>query len=103
MGFLVPVTMMLVLGGSLGLVLGFAAQAFHVEVDERLAKVTGMLPGLNCGSCGFTGCAGLAQALVEGKVAKVGACRPCKPDIRAQIADYLNENAPEGAAKVTAD
>ena len=44
--------MMLVLGGLVGLVLGFASKAFHVEPDHREEELLAMLPGYNCGGCG---------------------------------------------------
>lgn len=79
---------MLVIGALLGVMLGVASKVFHVEVDEREAKVTEMLPGYNCGGCGYPGCSGLAAALV-GKTADTVTCKPCKPDRRKEIVDYL--------------
>ena len=46
---------MLVIGALLGVMLGVASKVFHVELDEREAKVTEMLPGYNCGGCGYPG------------------------------------------------
>ncbi len=43
-----------------------AAKRFAVEEDPRIAQVQSLLPGANCGGCGFAGCAGLAGALVAG-------------------------------------
>lgn len=83
------IVMMLIVGGILGLILGIASNAFKVEVDERVEKVTAMLPGYNCGSCGFAGCSGMAAAMVEGEVSNASACKPSKPEARQQIADYL--------------
>ena len=47
-------------------VLFLIAKRFHVEEDPRVAEVTTMLPGINCGACGYPGCSGMAQALVDG-------------------------------------
>ena len=77
------IIMMLVLGAILGLGLGIADRFLSVEVDERIEKVSSMLPNYNCGSCGYAGCSGLAEALVEGEVTVVGTCKPCKPDQKA--------------------
>ena len=63
------IIMMFVVGAVLGLILGIASNVFKVEVDERVEKVTAMLPGYNCGSCGFAGCSGMAEAMVAGEVA----------------------------------
>ncbi len=39
---------------------------FSVEEDPRIGQVQNVLPGANCGGCGFAGCAGMATALVDG-------------------------------------
>ena len=83
------IVMMLVLGAILGLGLGIADRFLSVEVDERIEKVSSMLPNYNCGR--------LAEALVEGEVTVVGTCKPCKPDQKAAIAEYLNTTpGPDG-------
>ncbi len=53
------------LGAILALIIGLAAKAFAVESDPRIEVVTDMLPGANCGGCGFAGCADFAKAIVE--------------------------------------
>jgi len=56
--------------GSLGLVFGailaYASKKFAVEVDEKEEKILEVLPGANCGGCGFPGCGGLAAAIAKG-------------------------------------
>lgn len=47
-------------------ILFLIAKRFAVQEDPRLAEVEEMLPGINCGACGFPGCSGMAAALVEG-------------------------------------
>lgn len=94
---LIAVVMMIVLGAILGLGLGIADRYLQVEVDERIETVSSLLPNYNCGSCGYAGCSGLAEALVNGEVDTVGMCRPCKPDQKAKIAEYLNTTpGPDG-------
>ncbi len=63
------------LGAVFGLVLAFASQKFTVEEDPRVAAIIDVLPGANCGACGFPGCSGLAAAIVKGE-APVDACSP---------------------------
>ena len=58
-------------------VLYFASQKFKVEEDPRIDEVEAVLPGANCGGCGFPGCRGFADACVkadtlEGKLCPVG-------------------------------
>ena len=87
---------MLVIGALLGVMLGVASKVFHVDLDEREAKVTEMLPGYNCGGCGYPGCSGLAAALI-GKETDTVSCKPCKADRKKEIVDYLNSTpGPDG-------
>ena len=47
-------------------VLFVVSKKFAVEEDPRIGRVQEVLPGANCGGCGFAGCSGLATALVAG-------------------------------------
>ena len=90
------ILMMTVVSALMGLILGIAGKVFYVQVDERTETVTGMLPGYNCGGCGYPGCSGLASALVEKEVAVIS-CKPCKADQKAKIVEYLaNTPGPDG-------
>ena len=55
--------------GSVGLiaalVLFFTAKKFAVKEDPRIGQVNEVLPGANCGGCGFPGCGGMASACVK--------------------------------------
>ncbi len=42
------------------------SKKFAVHEDARLPQVSELLPGANCGGCGFAGCSALADALVKG-------------------------------------
>lgn len=88
---------LLAIGAVLGALLGFANKYLHVEEDERITTTTGMLPGANCGGCGYPGCGGFAAALVEGTVTKVSGCVVANAQMKADIAKYLNETpGPDG-------
>ncbi len=63
------------LGTILGLVLGVAARYFKVEGNPLVAEIEELLPGSQCGQCGFPGCAGAAQALADGNAA-LALCPP---------------------------
>ena len=96
MTFLVSGLIMLAVGGALGLLLSIASEKFKVEEDPRLETVTNLLPGYNCGACGQTGCAGLANALIT-KETDVIMCKPIKADKRDEIIKYLAETpGPDG-------
>ncbi len=71
--------MALVVIGGLGLIFGgvlaFAANKFYVEEDPRVETICDLLPGANCGACGFPGCVAFAEQVVAGN-ASVDACIP---------------------------
>ena len=61
------------LGLVFGLVLAAASKVFYVETDPRLEKLNECLPGANCGGCGYAGCGGYAEAVLNG-AAPIGRC-----------------------------
>jgi len=69
MVILVPTAILVVMGGVFGVGLAAASKAFAVKQDERVGKVREVLPGANCGACGFSGCDGYAGAVVAGDAA----------------------------------
>ena len=60
-------------GVFIGLFLGAAGEKFKVETDEREEAVRELLPGNNCGGCGYAGCDAMAAAIVAGE-APVNGC-----------------------------
>lgn len=72
-GILAAVGVLGGMGAGLGLVLAAASHVFAVREDPRLEKVLAVLPGANCGACGFAGCAAYAAAVVDGS-APAGVC-----------------------------
>ena len=59
--------------GGAGLVCGaalaLAARFLAVHEDPRIEEVAEILPGANCGGCGYAGCRACAEAIVQGKAA----------------------------------
>lgn len=78
--------------GGIGLVaavtLGFAAKKFAVEVDPRELAILEVLPNVNCGACGYPGCAGFAKALASGE-ADPNQCPPGGAEVAAKVANIL--------------
>ncbi len=71
-----------VTGLIIGVLLSFAGEKFAVEVDEKELAVRDLLPGNNCGGCGYAGCDALAKAIANGE-ADVAAC-PVGGDVVAE-------------------
>lgn len=81
----------------LGLLLAVSEKYLKVAVDERFAKVESLLPGLNCGACGYPGCAGMTGGLLSGEAKKVSQCRPSNAQQREAIKDFLAKTpGPDG-------
>jgi len=69
---LLAVLTLAALGLVLGGLIGFTARKFAVRVDPRIEEITNLLPGANCGGCGYAGCADYARAIVEGGASPAG-------------------------------
>jgi Na+-translocating ferredoxin:NAD+ oxidoreductase subunit B len=44
-------------------ILGWANKKFYVEEDPRVSAINDILPGANCGGCGYVGCGDYAEAV----------------------------------------
>lgn len=84
-----------ILGIVAAVVLYFVAQKFKVDEDPRIDDVEKMLPGANCGGCGFAGCRAFATALVENDDISNLYCAVGGADCMSRIADYLGKAAPK--------
>jgi Na+-translocating ferredoxin:NAD+ oxidoreductase RNF subunit RnfB len=65
-----------------------AHRKLHVDEDPRIDAAHQLLPQTNCGACGFPGCLGLAEAMVDGS-ALPGKCTVINEDEREYIAEFL--------------
>lgn len=92
MGILTTMAVVAVIGLFIGIFLGISSIAFKVKVDEREEKVLSVLPGNNCGGCGYPGCQGLATAIVSGK-APVNACPVGGADVAKEVGAIMGIEA----------
>lgn len=77
-----------VLGATLGTLLGIAARYLRVDENPLEAELEALLPGSQCGQCGYAGCKQAASALVSGE-AKPTMCPPGGRETAAAIAAKL--------------
>lgn len=82
------------IGLAFGLLLAFAAHIFAVKKDERAEKILSVLPGANCGSCGYAGCGAFADAVVNDG-APVNGCTVGKKTVADKIAEIMGVEAGE--------
>lgn len=101
MDILWAVLILLGIGLVLGIGLAVAAKVLYVKEDERIEEVAKRLPNYNCGSCGYAGCKGLAEAIVTGKEQSLKKCKPGKEDANFKpIIEYLEAHPNEDGSKV---
>lgn len=81
-----------IVAASAAMILYFVAKKFRVDEDPRIDKVAELLPGANCGGCGFPGCRGMAEALVsaadQGDISAL-LCPPGGSETMSRIAEFL--------------
>ncbi len=95
-------TAVIIIGGMgviFGVLLGVASKIFEVKTDERVPQITEVLPGANCGGCGYAGCGAYANAIVGG--ARTNMCPVGGDAVSAKIAEIMGVE-PEEKEKMVA-
>lgn len=95
----IPVVTLGALGFLFSLGLVFAYRKLRVEIDPKIEEIAEILPQVNCGACGYSGCQVFAEAVVEGKAAP-DACPVGGEEVANQVADILGVKAKEVVKKV---
>lgn len=93
------ITAVLALGATgfvFAILLSFLSRKLKVEEDPSIEKVLSMLPGLNCGACGFSGCRAYALAVVKENSIFSG-CLPAGAELNEKIKEELGL---QGAAAI---
>ncbi len=92
-----PIILAVIIVSAIGLILGLglavASIVFAVPVDEKAEKVRELLPGANCGACGYTGCDGYAKALSNGETTDCSLCIPGGNDVAKGIGEVMGLSA----------
>ncbi len=82
----------IVMMGGLGLIIGsslaLASKIFYVYVDPKVEQIDELLPGANCGGCGYPGCSANAEAIVAGE-SPPDSCVAGGAELAEQIAAVL--------------
>ncbi|MEW6357233.1 MAG: RnfABCDGE type electron transport complex subunit B [Planctomycetota bacterium] len=77
-----------ILGVVFALGLSFASKKFKVETDPRIDQIGDLLPGANCGGCGFAGCLAAAEAVVKGE-SPVNVCPALDEEMAKLVAGIM--------------
>ena len=99
MNILIPVLVLSIMGILFGALLGVAAKVFRVEKDERIEQIAELLPGANCGGCGYAGCLAFAEGVTRGE-AKPNGCPGTKDENIKKIAEIMGVSAKSGPKMV---
>ncbi len=91
-GILIAISSLTLIGITLGTILGAAARRFAVKEDPLEEELKAMLPGSQCGQCGYVGCAQYAVALAKGEAA-VTLCSPGGKTVIEALANKLGVTA----------
>lgn len=83
----VVVAIAIILGFFIVLVFKF----FAVEVDSRVEELNELLPGANCGGCGYSGCQAYAQALVSGDCKDYSLCTAGGQETASAVASFFGQ------------
>ncbi len=97
--YVVPTAILGGVGLVFGALIAVAHRYFKVYVDPRIATLTEMLPGSNCGACGFAGCRSFAEGLVEGESQPAG-CTQMPTESIDDVAHFLGVDAGEAVRRV---
>lgn len=79
----------LVLGAGFSIALLIADKKLKVEIDPRIERICQVLPRIDCGACGFAGCASYAKAVAADPML-IGKCAPGGSACAERIAEILS-------------
>ena len=88
------------LGLILALLLFLLAKRFKVEEDPRIDEVEKVMPGANCGGCGFAGCRAFADSAVKAPNLDNHFCPVGGNEVMKQVAAILGYEVKEKAPQV---
>lgn len=88
-----PILFAVLLVSGIGLLAGVflvvANRFMAVEENETAKKLREVLPGANCGACGFSGCSGYAEALANSPHIQTTLCVVGGDKVASEISDIL--------------
>lgn len=88
-----PAIIVAAVGLIFGIILTVASKLMYVPVDEKIAAIRDVLPGANCGGCGYAGCDDYANAFGENPDLSPSLCPVGGADLANQIAAILGVEA----------
>jgi electron transport complex protein RnfB len=75
----------------LGVGLAIANKYFEIEADDRVEQIEAVLPGYNCGACGYVSCEEMARAILDGEVKEAKACKVISDASADALREYCKQ------------
>ena len=94
------IVILTLVGLVLALILYWVAKKFKVEEDPRIDEVEKVMPGANCGGCGFAGCRNFADAAVKAPNLDSMFCPVGGNEVMKKVAGILGYEVKEKAPQV---
>lgn len=89
------------IGAVCGVALALAAKFLAVKENPKVEELIEVLPGVNCGGCGYAGCEDYAKAIVmEG--AAINLCSAGGQEVLDKICEAMGVETPEGQTRKVA-
>ena len=80
-----------------GIILTLAGHFLSVPTNPKVDEIRDVLPGINCGACGYVGCDKYAEAVAGGE--RTDLCIPGGKLVAATVAEIMGVEAGEGQEK----
>ena len=72
------------------LILSIALVFIDDKLNKKANKIRKLLPGYNCGVCGFGSCDGMCNAIME-DLDNYKKCKPLKGEALQRMEEYINK------------
>ncbi|WHH59989.1 RnfABCDGE type electron transport complex subunit B [Petroclostridium sp. X23] len=99
--FLVSLAAMGGTGILFGVLITYTSKKFAVQKDERIGDIEKVLPGANCGACGYPGCSAYAEAIVAEGVS-ITMCPVGGASVASQVGQIMGIQADDSSVPMVA-
>ena len=96
----IAVLLLGIIGAIAAVILFFISKKFEVQEDPRIMQIMEILPGANCGGCGYPGCGGFASACAKAESLDGLLCPVGGTELMKGIASVMGKDATEVAPKI---
>ena len=98
---LFPILTVAGFGLAFGIILAYAAKRIAPEVNKTEKELYNIMPGINCGACGYAGCVAYANAIIK-KKEEINKCSPGGEDLIKRISELLGLEAVAAIPRIAA-